>query len=119
MGIFAESLTDGNLLTYYMSVDLGATFTLDIGHLLPLHRIELTPRTDDNFVRPGDIYELYYHAGIDGWISMGKQKAEQLYLEYENVPTNALLWLQNHTRGQEEQVFYMKGGRQIFAGKNI
>jgi hypothetical protein len=118
MGIFAESLTDGNLLTYYMSIDLGATFTLDIGHPLPLHRIELTPRTDDNFVRPGDVYELHYHAGIDGWISMGKQKAEQLYLKYEDVPADALLWLQNHTRGQEEQVFYMKDGRQVFAGKN-
>jgi hypothetical protein len=63
----------------YMSADSGVSFTLDIGQPLLLRRIELTPRTDDNFIYPGDVYE---------------------------------------TRGQEEQVFYMKGGRQIFSGKS-
>ncbi|MDR2131620.1 MAG: hypothetical protein LBP56_10750, partial [Odoribacteraceae bacterium] len=57
------------------------------------------------------------HAGEAGWISLGKQKADKQFLEYENVPADALLWLQNHSRGEEEQVFYMENGRQIFSGK--
>jgi hypothetical protein len=117
-GIFPESLTDGDPLTYYMSIDSGVSFTLDMGALRHIHRIELTPHTDDNFISPGEVYELYYHAGTEGWISLGRQTAAGLFLEYENVPAGALLWLQNLSRGQEEQVFYMKNGRQIFSGRS-
>jgi hypothetical protein len=33
------------------------------------------------------------------------------------MPENALLWLRNHTRGREEQVFYIKDGKQVFTGR--
>ncbi len=35
-------------------------------------------------------------------------------LVYENVPRGALLWLHNHTRGVEEQVFRWLDGKQVF-----
>ena len=59
-------------------------------------------------------YELFYHGGIKGWISLGKQIAEGTELYYEGVPDGALLWLHNHTRGKEERCFYMKDGKQLF-----
>lgn len=38
-------------------------------------------------------------------------------MNYNNVVQlikGALLWLHNHTRGKEEQCFYMRDGKQIF-----
>lgn len=69
---------------------------------------------DDNYIR-GDKYELFYHGGVDGWISLGKKEAEEIELLYKNVPGNNLLWLHNETRGREEQVFYSKNRKQVFA----
>lgn len=114
---YLENISDMDLLTYYMSADTGAIVSFDLKKNVQLSKIEITPRTDDNYIRKGDLYELFYHAGPIGWKSLGKQKAENLYLDYENVPQNALFWLKNHTRGQEEQVFYMKDNKQIFTGR--
>ena len=68
---------------------------------------------DDNYIRPGDLYELFYNDGPNGWISLGRQIADTVYLEYR-VPDHAYLWLRNHTRGHEEQAFYIKDRKQIF-----
>ena len=48
------------------------------------------PRNDDNFVRIGDVYELFYHGGKDGWISLGQKKATDTFLVYDNMPRGAL-----------------------------
>jgi hypothetical protein len=112
-----ENISDGDPLTYYRSADASAIVVFDLKKEVRLSRIEITPRTDDNYIRTGDVYELFYHAGYDGWKSLGKQTAEELFLDYDNVPGNALLWLHNHTRGREEQVFYIKDGKQVFTGR--
>jgi hypothetical protein len=112
-----ENISDGNPLTYYRSADEAAIVVFDLKKETRLSRIEITPHTDDNYIRIGDVYELFYHAGGAGWKSLGKQTAKELFLDYDNVPENALLWLHNHTRGREEQVFYIKDGRQVFTGR--
>ncbi|MDH6342163.1 hypothetical protein M2480_002143 [Parabacteroides sp. PFB2-12] len=113
-----QNISDGDPLTYYASADTSATVVFDLGEAASLTHIDILPRTDDNFIRPGDVYELHYQAGIEGWKSLGRQQATAWKgLIYDNVPTNALLWLQNHTRGKEEQVFYMDGEEQVFTGK--
>lgn len=39
---------------------------------------------------------------------------------FDRVPANALLWLRNHTKGVEEQVFWMEDGKQVFlAGASV
>jgi hypothetical protein len=111
---YLQNICDGDPLTYYSAADRGTSVVLDFKRAVQLYKMEITPRTDDNFIRIGDLYELHYHAGGAGWKSVGRQVATQLFLHYANVPSNALLWLQNHTRGREEQVFYMKDGRQVF-----
>ena len=57
-------------------------------------------RNDDNNIRQGDTYELLYHSN-GRWLSAGHQIAGTTLLYYENVPTDALYWLRNHTRGKE------------------
>lgn len=44
------------------------------------------PRNDDNFIRLGDQYELFYQDGFRGWISLGRQVASELTLHYDNIP---------------------------------
>ena len=74
--------------------------------------IDFYPRNDGNFIWPGDIYELYYQDGINGWKSLGKQKAKGRKLRYKG-PQNALFWLRNLTRGEEEQVFIYNNEQQF------
>jgi hypothetical protein len=111
------NISDGDPLTYYRSADEAAVVVFDLKKETRLSRIEITPRTDDNYIRIGDVYELFYHAGGEGWKSLGKQTAKELFLDYDNIPENALLWLHNRTRGREEQVFCIKDGRQVFTGR--
>lgn len=111
------NISDGNPLTYYSSADTSAIVIWDLSEPVTLSQIEILPRTDDNFIRIGDRYELFYHGGEKGWVSLGTQTAKELYLIFDNIPSNALLWLKNHTRGNEEQVFYFKDGEQMFTGK--
>ncbi len=66
-----------------------------------------------NAIYPGDIYELLY-ANIDGWESLGVQVAADYFVEYENVPSGALLWLRNHTKGVGERPFTSENGKMTF-----
>lgn len=53
-------------LTYYMSHKKGEHAIIDLGRKRLLNRIVYIPRNDDNYIHIGDVYELYYHAGIKG-----------------------------------------------------
>lgn len=75
-------------------------------------KIEYCPRTDDNDICPGDVYELFYWD--QEWISLGEKEAEDYSLSYDNVPSGALLWLRNLTKGIEERPFTYENGCQIW-----
>lgn len=108
-----DNITDGDILSYFSSRDSACSITYDLGNATPIRKIVLSPRNDDNYVWPGDKYELFYQDGINGWKSLGVQTATKRELEYL-VPDNALLWLRNQTKGREEQVFIYKEGKQYF-----
>lgn len=105
---------DGDPLTYYKTAEADVPVIVDFGKCVQIDRFLFMPRNDDNFIRIGDVYELFYHGGIEGWISLGRKVATEVRLEYDNVPANALLHLRNRTRGEEEHIFYMKDGKQKF-----
>lgn len=65
--------------------------------------IEFQARNDDNHINIDENYELFYWDKY--WKSLGKQRAKDTLLIYDNVPKNALLWLRNLTKGKEEHVF--------------
>lgn len=85
---------------------------LDLGCALRIGRIVYVPRNRGNFVHPGQCFELYYF-GKGKWNSLGIQNADSDVLRYE-VPQNALLYLRNHTEGQDERIFEVKNGKQKF-----
>ncbi|TRX45261.1 transglutaminase domain-containing protein [Bacteroides sp. HF-5092] len=95
---------DGKTWTSFdYSEPTGGWTGLDLGRKMQIDRIIYTPRNGDNYVRPGDSYELFY-CDRD-WKSAGKIKATADSLVFRDVPENALLFLRNYTRGVDERIF--------------
>lgn len=110
----AEKAIDGENLTRYEAGSREGSITFEMERASRVLRIDHVPHNDDNYVSPGDTYELFYQDGIHGWVSLGRKTATEDWLEYDNVPGGALLWLHDHTKGQEEQTFRWIDGRQVF-----
>ena len=85
---------------------------LDLGVPTQIDKIVYTPRNHDNYIRPGDIYELFYCD--KDWISAGEMQATSDSLHYQQLPQNALLLLCNYTRGTQERIFVYENGSQIW-----
>lgn len=116
----------------YMSDMIGGKFEasnrLDFKHSELLYQIVDTPKTNYNAVSctPKQKYRyVRFTAAKDRYAQLGelllfrftnkKEKiASERYLDFNNVPKNALLWLRNLSHGKEEQVFWMENGKQIF-----
>ena len=91
---------------------VGGWAGLDLERKAHVSRIVYTPRNRDNYIRPGDTYELFY-CDRD-WKSLGMIHAVSDSLKFCGVPSNALLFLHNHTRGKEERIFFYKDGEQLW-----
>lgn len=85
---------------------------LDLGRKVRVDRIVYTPRNRDNYVRPDDVYELFYCD--QDWKSAGKIKATADSLVFRDIPVNTLLLLRNHTRGLDERIFIYENGTQLW-----
>ncbi len=104
---------DGNTETSFDHMKAhGGWAGLDLGEPKAISQIIFTPRNLDNYVRPGDTYELFYCD--KEWISLGTKTATSDSLAYSNVPVGALLYLQNHSRGVQERIFTYEDGRQVW-----
>jgi hypothetical protein len=86
---------------------------MDFGEPVRIEKIIYLPRSDDNNIRMGDEYELFYWSE-NGWRSLGKQKAKDIKLRFDHVPDNALLWLRDLTRGSEERIFTYANDQQVW-----
>lgn len=51
---------DYDPLTYFLSKTEGQELIFDFGSEVLINKILCIPRNDDNFIRPGDTYELFY-----------------------------------------------------------
>lgn len=105
---------DDNPISFFYTSELGKSIFFKTKTPQRIKRIQLIPRNDDNFIREGDVYELFYNNGNKGWISLGKRQATNNPILYYKAPKNAVLWLKNEARGIEEQIFTYEGGKQIF-----
>lgn len=83
-----------------------SSYTYDFG------TIGYMTRNDDNNIRIGDTYELFYW-DMD-WVSLGKQIADDFNLTFHHVPQNALLLLRDLTRGTDERIFLYKDTKQLW-----
>lgn len=109
----AANAIDDDPLTYFSSGVSPGWIALDLETPQTIERISYVPHNDDNFIRIGDVYELFY-LSEGGWKSLGWQRAAGTELVYDNAPRYALFWLKNLSRGQEEQVFSYYDEKQHF-----
>lgn len=110
----AENAFDGNpLTTYNCNWGEQGCVGLDLGQETLISAFRFLPRNDDNFIKEGENYELFYWSGK--WVSLGKQVGtSKQYLEYTNAPVNALFLLRNYTKGKEERIFIYENGEQVW-----
>ena len=85
---------------------------MDLGRKRKIDHIVYTPRNRDNYIRPGDVYELYY-CDRD-WKSAGTICATADSLVFCGIPRNVCMFLRNHTRGVDERTFIYENGVQIW-----
>ena len=110
-GMDKTKMFDDDPLTYYNShIHTGCWAGLAFDRPRRIGRLTYVPANDDNFIRCGDEYELFYYDR--GWVSLGRQTGtEEGVLHYE-APAHALLLLRDLTRGKEERIFTYENGKQ-------
>jgi hypothetical protein len=110
-----ENVFDGDPLTSYKCEEGEIGWVgLDFGKPMNIISFRYLPRNDDNFIKEGEEYELFYWDNYQ-WNSLGKQiGTSKQYLEYKNTPSNALFWLRNLAKGREERIFTYENGKQIW-----
>ena len=113
--LMKQAVFDREPLTFFNAAeDTGVWVGLDFGKPQTVKKIIWLPRNDDNFIREGDVYELFYF-DKDGIVSLGRQTGDKSQvLTYENAPANALFWLRNLTRGKEERIFSYENKKQVW-----
>ena len=104
-------LQDGNVLSF---INIKLPYILSIPQKEKVFSIHLLPRNDGNGIFPGNRYELFYFDKNRQWVSIGKQIADSYELNFEEVPTDALLLLRNLTQGKQERIFVYENGKQYF-----
>lgn len=79
---------------------------MDFGEPRQVRFARVVPRSDDNDICPGNEYELlWWDRTSHQWASAGRRTATDNVLHYDSIPSGALLWLRNHTRGTDERPF--------------
>ena len=111
---FKESAFDGNPLTFFAAKDPNDSWVgLDLGKPTAISRINYLFRNDDNNIRKGDSYELFYWEKGQ-WTSLDRQTAVSDSLIFQDCPAGALFILRNRTRGKEERIFTYENDRQVW-----
>lgn len=108
-----EKANDGNILTYYLSQDTNAFIIYDLGKPENIQKLVYVPRNDDNFIRVGYTYKLFYQNGTQGWRLWETIKAQNTILHFDHIPKNALFWL-HLNKGKEERIFTVEEGKPKF-----
>jgi len=106
---------DGDVLTFFDApIFTGAWVGLKFDKPQNISKLVYLPRNDDNFIRDGELYELFYWD--TDWKSLGKQigNADTQELIYNKVPDNALLLLRNLSKGVEERIFTYENQKQAW-----
>ena len=105
---------DDDPLTFFDALEAnGAWVGLRLNQACQIDSIRYIFRNDDNNIRPGDTYELFYNSNKE-WYSAGAQTAVTTQLTFDHVPSNTLYWLRDRTRGKEERPFTYENGQQVW-----
>lgn len=106
------NVVDGDPYTSFVYENVsGGWVGLDLRQPMVVDSIVYTPRNRRNFIEAGDDYELFYCDRE--WRSLGRKNAVSDSIIF-SAPVGALLYLKNHSRGNQERIFEYTDGRQIF-----
>ncbi|MGN0233729.1 MAG: hypothetical protein ACI4B5_04805 [Bacteroidaceae bacterium] len=113
-GGLRESVFDGDALTFFDAPDAKSSWVgMDFGKPVRLGRVYYVFRGDGNTVEPGDVYQLYFW-NKNRWQLLHTCQAEHPWLQFPDIPQNALLLLRDRTRGIETRPFTYEEGRQVW-----
>lgn len=100
-----EKVFDGNIFTSFDYIyPSGGWAAIDLKSEYNVKKIAFVPRNRDNFIHPGDEYDLYVWKD-DSWWRLGRQKAQADSVNFHEVPSGQLYYLRNITRGHYERIF--------------
>ncbi len=106
---------DGDPLTYFRIYGQDNLWVgLEFDTPKKIGKIVYIQKNDDNCIRDGELYELFYWD--NKWVSLGRQigSSETYELTYDNAPMDALFLLRNLTKGKEERIFTYEDGKQVW-----
>lgn len=109
-----EKLFDGDLLSYadltkhsQPNQKYPRWIGIDFMEKTEIAAIGICPRNDKNNIIKDLQYELFYWN--NQWISLGKKIATDYHINYDHIPTNALLYLKCTSEGNENRIFTWQG----------
>lgn len=110
-----ENVFDGDVLTFYNRwYPDGGWAAVEFEEPARISRVRFLPRNDDNFIREGEQYELFYWDN-HRFASIARMEGnEEGVLHVDSVPAHALLLLRNLTKGIEERIFTYEKGEQVW-----
>ncbi len=111
-----QYLVDNDPLTYFAVEDYNEDKTniarwagYDFGKPVSIEAVGYMRRGDGNDICPGDVYELYYwHDGK--WNLHQRKMAEHVYIDFTDVPSGALYYIKDISRGKQNRTFVYKNG---------
>ena len=107
-------LLHGDPLTFFHTNDTLSWGGLELEQQATISKIRYIIRNDDNGIRKGHEYELFYLEQGE-WKSLGKQIAtEDDRLLYKQMSKGALYWLRDYTKGKAERFFEIKENKVIW-----
>lgn len=109
-----ENVIDGDRVSFYQPdrSEKQQYIVFDFGKPCKIEKVEFFPRSDDNRIVTGELYELFYWN--KKWISLGRQYGKENKLIFHHIPQNALFRIHNHTRGKEHRPFTYEDGKQVW-----
>lgn len=105
---------DGNPLTFFHTADTLSWGGLELEKPVSVSRIRFIIRSENNGIRKGNEYELFY-MDRDKWVSLGRKIAtEDDGLEYRGVPKNALFRWIDHTKDISKRIFIIENNKETW-----
>lgn len=103
-----ENAFDNDYNTYVGAPSIG----MDFKRPVQITSIRFVPRNANNMIVPNNSYMLLYYDR--GWKEHKILRAENQFLDFEDVPVSTLYRLRNLTEGKEELPFFYVNGKQFF-----
>lgn len=102
-----EKICDGDPLTYFAVVGDNRWVGFDFGKPISIGAVAYIRRGDGNDICPDETYELYYW-DANCWHLHDTQIADRIYLDFENIPSNALYYIKSPTTGTQNRIFIIE-----------